>query len=231
MSNDDKKGKGFIHRLLYQDPEEGNNQTSSQGVGATIPTSSTVQQPVAANLPPVNLSGDAASFVTKFRDAIRNSNEIGQSFIQVLYKLSTNPDDSHYRQAFELIRIMNPTLTANDIKSSLEKLIAFVRTETDSYTKQGNDKKAQLESQQQSEKSALQSTIASMQVDINALRQNLQTKESELAKKQTELMAVDGKYQPQINEVQTTLSAIKAASDETCSSLNQFLTGVTNYLK
>ena len=231
MAQKEKQGRGFFDKILRKDPpSEESKPTFSQATGSNSSTS-TEYYPNVANAPAIELTGDAKTFVAKFREGIQKTNEIGQSFIQILYNLDKEPKDSQYKQAFELIRIMNPTITADEIKSSLERLIAFVKSQTAIYNDQGNNKMTQLKSSLKDEKSSLETTIASIQTEINTMRNKLGAKEQELSKQQTALNAVDGKYQPQINDAENTLAAINAASQETCSSLNQFLVGVEKYLK
>lgn len=220
--------RSFWNRLFFEDPVP---EEDTQGVNPSNFTTGATRPFNVAQAPAIELTGDAATFVKRFREGIQKTNEVGQSFIQILYNLNPEPNESNYQQAFQLIKIMNPSLTADDIKSSLERLIAFVRSETANYNEQGNRKMTQLRSALQGEKESLENTIAGMQKEISAIRQDLQAKELELSRQQTTLNAVDGKYQPEINNTQNVLTAVKTASEETCSSLEQFLTGVKNHLK
>lgn len=224
----EKNERSFWNRLFFEAPEPEENTT---GVSPSNFTTGATQPFNVAQAPAIELTGDAATFVKRFREGIQKTNEVGQSFIQILYNLNPEPNEANYQQAFQLIKIMNPSLTADDIKSSLERLIAFVRSETANYNEQGNKKMTQLRSALQSEKSSLETTITGMQKEINTMRQNLQAKELELSRQQAALNAVDGKYQPEINNTQSVLAAVKTASEETCSSLEQFLAGVENHLK
>ena len=157
--------------------------------------------------------------------------EKGAKFIEILYNLSPNPKDIDYQKALDVLRVMNRTLTVSDIVSSMQRLIDMVRDEASRYIKEGNNKKASLQSAFEEEGRALNEKIATVTSEINALEESLRQKKAARDASEKELQGLSNKHQPKIDKVQITIANVQTASDKTRSSLEQTLNEINNYLK
>lgn len=176
--------------------------------------------------PTAPLTENGKTYSKLFREELQKMNEIGMTFIRILFQLNPNPKDNDYKQALSLIMIMNPSVTIGNVKESVRRMITYMEDQSRLYTSEANNKREQLMSDQKNERQGLESAITGMEREIGELRQQLQNKESELSQKRSMLTAIDDKYQPQLDEVETKKSDIQAAVDEICTSLNQILSGI-----
>ena len=174
---------------------------------------------------------DVEKFVLKFRNAIEQQGGTGAKFIQILYKLSKNPDTQDYEKALSLLQIMDPTLTVQSIIDSLSESERMVSNERSSQLKIGNDKISKLTAERDSEKEGLNSKISSIKNSIQSLEDDLNQKKAELKKNSDELSMVDQKYQPELLKTQQKTNAVSTASDCVLQSIAQLKKEIINNLK
>ena len=220
---DKKNAGGIFDRLFFK-------QEDPSGATGTQPTNPVTAGQGSNVLPPSSDPG-ADAFVGRFRDAIKSTDEIGAKFIEILYNLSPNPKEIDYQKALDVLRVINRTLTVSDIVSSMQRLIDMVRDEASRYIKEGNNKKASLQSAFEEEGRALNEKIATVTSEINALEESLRQKKAARDASEKELQGLSNKHQPKIDKVQITIANVQTASDKTRSSLEQTLNEINNYLK
>ena len=217
--------KGALETFLYGKGDEDGAKESSSGsdglVGSTESTTTLQSNPSST----MNLASKADEYVTQFSEAIQGTDEIGSKFIQVLSRIATtqNPTDSDYQRAFDALKVMNPTLTVVTIKESVERLISMVTTESNTYKKQGADKKSELEKSCVQEKQALVSTVSRLEEEINRIQDTIQKKQNELAQSRAKLTSLDEKYKPQMEKIDRTLSDLQTATNFVCERLSNVL--------
>lgn len=224
MAKEEKKAAGGLFDRLFFKQDETSDSTG------TNPVDAAPAEQGAGALPKPSDS-ESEVFVEKFREVIKSTNETGAKFIQLLYRLASEPKGPDYEKAFDMLKIMDSTLTVSNIVSSMQKLIGMVGDETSRYIQEGNNKKAALQSAFEEESRSLNERVATITAEIATLEESLRQKRAARDASERELQGLNGKHMPKIESVQRTIANLQTAYDKTRSSLEQTLNEINNYLK
>lgn len=217
----------FKDFFFKSDEEEGNDCLGPQDPIETPSTSPSIGVIPQSKYVPIN-GTETQVYVSKFREALRSTNTIGMKFIEILYKLSPDPKAEDYAKAVSVLQIMDTSASTETISASLHEAKDMILKSKNDYIQQGNQKLDQVKSNRDSEKRTLETEIASTQTTISNLERQLTQAKSTLEIKQSELVKIDGKYQPTLDQTTSTIAAVTKAADETIASLEQMMQGLKN---
>lgn len=153
-------------------------------------------------------------------------NQDGYDFYEYYQAVTQSGVDNPqvYSMAFTMAKVMDKSL-------SIERLIAssdFYQNEINKvfndFVLKGNSKKQELSVQQSNETQALSNELSLMEQQLEALKIQIEDRRNKLN-------AIDGKYKPQINEIDSKLAANEEAKNKIIESIQQVKNGILNNLK
>ena len=161
-----------------------------------------------------------------YQQGFDSMNQEGYDFYE-FYKGLSEEDKSNpavYGMAFRMASAMDKTLTKEKLVNQADYYIGEINKNYVSYVTKGNQKKQELITQ----KSHENETLAS---ELTTLRQQLETIKSQISNNELKLAAIDSKYAPQLNEVESKLLANDVAKNQLIGSIDSVKQGIINNVK
>lgn len=129
-----------------------------------------------------------------------------------------------YLMAFTMGQTMDKTITKEKLSQQAEFYITEITKVYNDFVSKGNSKKTQILQQKDSESRNLTNELNLMEQQLEALKVQIQDRRNKLN-------AVDSKYNPQISDIDSMLSANDSAKNEVITSIRTVQTGLTTHLK
>lgn len=168
-----------------------------------------------------------------YEKGIESINMPGYDFFEFYKAVSSigNAGEQVYSMAFQMARSMDSTITVHKLMSDADFYISKINEVHNQYSMQGQQKINSLEAKRNDEKNKLMKEIEQGTHQINQLRAQLQTLESDISQKRIALSAVDGQYQPQESTVRQKLLANDNARQISVMRLTNVKEGIQRNIK
>jgi hypothetical protein len=129
-----------------------------------------------------------------------------------------------YEMAFEMGQAMDANVSKQSLISQADYYISELIKVYTGFNADGQAKINDLSNKKSSESQTLSSDISSLKLQLEAIQNQIHSKENALAE-------IDGKYQPNINEISYKLAANDMAKERFVSNITQVKNNITNNLK
>jgi hypothetical protein len=153
-------------------------------------------------------------------------NQAGFDFYEFFQSVSqggmTNPQV--YAMAYAMGTAMEKTISKEKLISQADFYIAEISKVYDENVSKGNSKKEGLMKQKESENQTLANELSMFQQQLEALQ-------IQIADRQNKLHAIDGKYQPQLEEVNSKLNANVIAKNKIVEAIQTVKSGININIK
>ena len=168
-----------------------------------------------------------------YEKGIESINMPGYDFFEFYKAVSSigNAGEQVYSMAFQMARSMDNTITVHKLMSDADFYISKINEVHNQYSMQGQQKINSLESKKNDEKNKLMKEIEQGTQQMNQLRAQLQSLESDISQKRIALSAVDGQYQPQESTVRQKLLANDNARQISVMRLTNVKEGIQRNIK
>ena len=217
--------KNFFTKLLLRDdgtstPEKVTPQVTGNQENTVVPVSASP-----------TLVDD---FVERLQKLIEDNNQPGfdfLEFLETLFETSKNPGAPEYTMVFKIAQKMQASLSVPVLLESARTYKKLVESAANSTVIQGQQKKETLIQQKERERASLQTEVQTttskadaLQKEVDALRESIITKSSQLA-------AIDQEYEPQFAEIDSKIAAMNTAKEQVIASIVDVEAGIQNYVK
>lgn len=171
--------------------------------------------------------------VEVYEKGIDSINMPGYDFYEFYKAISTigNASEQTYSMAFQMAKSMDGNVTPQKLVGDAEFYISKINEVHSQYTMQGQQKLNSLDAEKNSEKNKLMTEIEQGTQQVNQLRNQLQSLESEINQKRITLSTVDGKYQPQESTIRQKLLANDTAKQISVTKLVAVKEGIQKNIK
>lgn len=226
VDNDNKKEKPK-EKFVSKFPE-----TSS--MGNTFPSNSQMpfMESSTATSPPVptlNVPLECAphmdSIMKLYENGFAGLNRPGvefYEFFEAVVEAGIN-DPAAYKMALKMLSKMEKSMTKDSLITQSQFYIDELTKVHSGYSSEGIKKKNDLTADKNSEGQKLQIDIKTIQDQIEALR-------NQLSVKQTQLSQIDSRYQPKINDFDCRLMANDEAKNRILGTINSVVNGIKTNL-
>jgi len=196
-------------------------------VTPTAVRNETITMPTSSN-PAITPNNPACAphmekIMTMYEQGFDSLNQAGYDFYEYFKSVVeggvNNP--TVYTMAFTMGKAMDKNLTKASLLSQSEFYISEIRKVHQQYVDAGNQKRQQAITSKTQEETTLNTDIRDIDVELNRLMTLKSQKQAELAK-------IDGKYQPQITEVECKLMANDVAMEGIVGSIQKVVQGINN---
>lgn len=240
----------FLKNLIFAQDENSSEGTSTPAQAPVKQTSTkfpevTQATPVATpvfsfptetpNIPttpttfasPVNVSNEhLEKAIELYEKGFDSLNQDGFDFYEFFQSVSqggmNNPQV--YTMAYAMGMAMDKTISKEKLMSQADFYIAEITKVYDENVAKGNGKKDSLLKQKESENQTLANELTMFQQQLEALQ-------IQITDRQSKLQAIDGKYQPQLDEVQSKLNANSIAKNKVIEAIEAVKSGININIK
>lgn len=227
----------FFKNLIFADSENSNPTTPSKEesvkvvevVNTTpvnIPTTPQMPQttPLAST---VNVNQEHLNkAIELYEKGFDSLNQDGFDFYEFFQSVSqggiNNPQI--YTMAYAMGMAMDKTISKDKLMNQADFYVTEITKVYDDYVLRGNEKKEVLLKQKESENQTLTNELTMFQQQLEALQ-------IQIADRQTKLQAINGKYQPQLDEVESKLNANTIAKNKVVEAIQTVKTGINVNIK
>jgi hypothetical protein len=177
--------------------------------------------------PPTNVSQEhLMKALEVYQNGFDSLNQAGYDFYEFYQAIMQGGVDNAqiYPMAFTMANAMDKTLTKDKLIQTADFYLNEINKVYSDYVAKGNGKKQDLTLQKNNENQALVNELSMMEQQMEALRTQIQDR-------QNKLNAIDTKYGPMINEIDSKISANEAAKTQITNSIQQVKNGIINNIK
>lgn len=227
FASGDKSKKSEKKEVPVETSKETPSFQSKFPSGSTAVRNETITMPTSSN-PAITPSNPACAphmekIMTMYEQGFDSLNQAGYDFYEYFKSVIeggvNNP--TVYTMAFTMGKAMDKNLTKASLLSQSEFYISEIRKVHQQYVDAGNQKRQQAITSKTQEETTLNTDIRDIDVELNRLMTLKSQKQAELAK-------IDGKYQPQITEVECKLMANDVAMEGIVGSIQKVVQGINN---
>jgi hypothetical protein len=164
--------------------------------------------------------------VELYENGFNSLNQDGFDFYEFFQSVSqggmTNPQV--YAMAYAMGTAMDKTISKEKLTAQADFYISEITKVYDENVAKGNGKKENLLKQKESENQTLANELTMFQQQLEALQ-------IQIADRQNKLHAIDGKYQPQLDEVDSKLNANTIAKSKIVEAIETVKSGINTNIK
>lgn len=192
----------------------------------SFPTSTPTPQPTTF-ASPINVSNEhLEKAIELYEKGFDSLNQDGFDFYEFFQSVShggmTNPQV--YAMAYAMGTAMDKTISKEKLMSQADFYISEITKVYDENVAKGSGKKDSLLKQKESENQTLANELTMFQQQLEALQ-------IQIADRQSKLQAIDGKYQPQLDEVDSKLNANTIAKNKIVEAIEAVKSGININIK
>jgi hypothetical protein len=225
--------------LIIENPDKGKKKQEasapSQGQAAKFPESgyvaaqSSVTMPTSVVMPPqTNLSCEPylATVLEVYDNGFEKLNQPGYDFFE-FYKAVTSAgidNPSVYQMAITMAQTMDKNVSKDNLVSQSDFYVNEIMKVHSQYVEGGTKKRQELLSKKESEKKQLETDLASLKMQLEAITNQINLTNSNL-------MGIDNKYASDLTEVDCKLMANDVAKDRILVSIEKVKQGLINNVK
>jgi hypothetical protein len=238
----------FLKNLIFAQDENSSEGTSKQAQAPVKPQQTSSKFPDAVQATPIfsfptseptptptptvfaPQSGVSQEHLEKtielYEKGFDSLNQAGFDFYEFFQSVSqggiTNPQV--YAMAYAMGTAMDKTISKEKLMSQADFYVAEISKVYDENVSKGNSKKEGLLKQKESENQTLAN-------ELNMFQQQLEALQIQIADRQNKLHAIDGKYQPQLEEVNSKLNANVIAKNKIVEAIEMVKSGININIK
>lgn len=187
---------------------------------SNVPTSTTFASPVSVS------NEHLEKAVELYEKGFDSLNQAGFDFYEFFQSVSqggmTNPQV--YAMAYAMGTAMDKTISKQKLTSQADFYVTEITKVYDENVAKGQGKKETLLKQKESENQTLANELSMFQQQLEALQ-------IQIADRQNKLHAIDGKYQPQLDEVDSKLNANTIAKSKIVEAIEIVKSGINTNIK
>jgi hypothetical protein len=160
-----------------------------------------------------------------YQNGFDSLNQSGYDFYEFYQAVKQTGIDNPqiYVMAFTMGQTMDKSITKDKLYQQANFYIDEINKVHNDYVMKGSEKKAQITTQRTSESQNLTNELAMMEQQMEALKVQIQDRRNKLN-------LVDSKYNPQISEIESKLSANDSAKNEVINSIKTVQNGLLTHL-
>lgn len=153
-------------------------------------------------------------------------NQAGFDFYEFYQSVSHGGMDNPqvYAMAFQMAYGMDKTITKEKLIQQAEFYLGEIQKSYDEFVSKGTAKKTEVEQLKNSENQSLTNEVNSLEQQLEALKVQIQDRKNKL-------QLIDGKYNPQLNEIDSKLAANTTAKDTIINSIQKVKQGINTNIK
>jgi hypothetical protein len=231
-----EKDKGFnFRRLFIRDTEA---PVSEKPVQQDVPSVSGSQDDFISNTSERVTVGtqDQAlveDFVQRLQNLINQNNQPGFDFLEFtesLFEEKQNPTPEVYKTVFRIAQKIDKSLTPSSLLNSARHYKELVQQTADSEISKGDGKKQGLQTEKDTEKNNLDSSLKSTRAKIQQLSKQIQDLQNQELTLNNQLLAIDQKYESKFIDIDRKISAIRNAKEQVVVSIVDIEAGIKSNL-
>ncbi len=179
---------------------------------------------------PINNSQVSSEHLAKATESYQNGfdslNQAGYDFYEFYQSVASAGIDNPqvYSMAFSMGKSMDKTITKEKLIQQSEFYTSEINKNYSDNIAKGSAKKQELVNQKTNENQALIS-------ELDLMKQQLETMKFQIQDREAKLLAIGGKYEPRISEIDSKLAANELAKNNLTKSIEQVKNGIINNLK
>lgn len=153
-------------------------------------------------------------------------NQPGYDFFEFFKAVSKSGIDNPqvYVMALDMGQSMDANVSKDSLLNQADYYIGEINKVYNGFNSDGQSKMSELSTRKSSESQSLSSEIGSLKSQLENLQNLIQSKQSSLNE-------IDGKYQPEIEQLSLKLSANSIVKDKFVSTINKVKNNISNNLK
>ena len=219
--------KGFSFRqLFFRDTEAVTQETTiTQGE----PAGSIVSQASFG----VQDESLVANFVQRLQNLINQNNQPGFDFLEFtesLFEEKQNPNPEVYKTVFRIAQKIDKSLTPTRLLDSAMYYKNLVQQTAEAEIAKGETKKQGLRGEKDTERNNLDSGLKDKRAKIQQLTKQIQDLQNEEVTLNSQLMAIDQKYETQFTDIDKKIGAIRTAKEQVIVSIVDIEAGIKSNL-
>lgn len=231
-----EKDKGFSFRkLFFRDTSTAAQETADQ---KTAPSENKVQDDFISKIPQRSPSGIqdqtlVEDFVQRLQTLINNNNQPGFDFLEFtesLFEEKQNPTPEVYKTVFRIAQKIDKSLTPSRLLDSARYYKDLVQQTAEAEIGKGDAKKQGLQSDKDTERNNLDSSLRAARTKIQQLTRQIQELQNQETSLNNQLLAIDQKYESQFTDIDRKISAIRDAKEQVIVSIVDIEAGIKTNL-
>lgn len=167
-----------------------------------------------------------AKAIESYQNGFDSLNQAGYDFYEFYQSVASAGIDNPqvYLMAFSMGKSMDKTITKEKLIEQSNFYTSEINKNYSDNISKGNAKKQELVNQKTNENQALVS-------ELDLMKQQLETMKIQIQDREGKLLAIGGKYEPKISEIDSKLAANELAKNKLVQSIEQVKNGIINNLK
>jgi hypothetical protein len=231
-----EKDKGFSFRqLFFRDEKVTSTEEQVQKTEVRNPvnrddfiSNDNVQSPAA-----VQDQSLVQDFVQRLQNLINQNNQTGFDFLEFtesLFEEKQNPTPEVYKTVFRIAQKIDKSLTPSRLLDSAIFYKDLVQRTAEGEIDKGVSKKQSLQAEKDTEKNNLNNGLRDTQSKIQQLTRQIQELQNQEATLNSQLLAIDQKYEGRFIDIDRKVSAIRNAKEQVIVSIVDIEAGIKSNL-
>lgn len=153
-------------------------------------------------------------------------NQPGFDFYEFYQSVASGGIDNPavYSMAFQMASAMDKSISKSSLTQQADFYLAEIQKVYEDYVLKGQAKRQEIESLKANENHSLTN-------ELNDMRSQLEALKTQIEDRTRKLSAIDGKYNPQLSEIDSKLAANNTAKDRILGSIQTVKQGINNNVK
>lgn len=231
-----EKDKGFSFRRLFF--RETGTGMQEKPVQKEAPADGKAQVDFISNPPQRTQAGVqdqslVEDFVQRLQTLINNNNQVGFDFLEFtesLFEEKQNPTPEVYKTVFRIAQKIDKSLTPTRLLDSAMFYKNLVQQTADTEISKGDAKKKSLQSDKDTERNNLDSSLRATRTKIQQLSRQIQELQNQDVTLNNQLLAIDQKYENQFIDIDRKIGAIRDAKEQVIVSIVDIEAGIKSNL-
>jgi hypothetical protein len=172
-------------------------------------------------------------FVQRLQNLINQNNQPGFDFLEFtesLFEEKQNPTPEVYKTVFRIAQKIDKSLTPSRLLDSAMYYKDLVQRTAESEIDKGVTKKQQLQGEKDTEKNNLDNGLRDAQAKIQQLTRQIQELQNQETALNSQLLAIDQKYEGKFIDIDRKVSAIRNAKEQVIVSIVDIEAGIKSNL-
>ena len=231
-----EKDKGFnFRRLFFRDAETGTSEKQIQKAGAV---NNNIQDDFITNTSQKTGVGNqdqalVEDFVQRLQNLINQNNQAGFDFLEFtesLFEEKQNPGPEVYKTVFRIAQKIDKSLTPSRLLDSAMFYKDLVQQTAEAEINKGASKKQGLQAEKDTERNNLDNSLKSTRTKMQQLTRQIQELQNQDVALNTQLLAIDQKYNNQFVDIDRKINAIRNAKEQVIVSIVDIEAGIKSNL-
>ena len=231
-----EKDKGFKFRqLFFRDTETGAQGKQSK---KAEPVPGNIQEDFITDTFNKTHVGDqdqalVEDFVQRLQNLINQNNQTGFDFLEFtesLFEEKQNPGPEVYKTVFRIAQKIDKSLTPSRLLDSAMFYKDLVQRTAETEINKGGSKRQGLQAEKDTEKNNLENSLKTTRTKIQQLTRQIQELQNQDVALNSQLLAIDQKYDKQFIDIDRKINAIRDAKEQVIVSIVDIEAGIKSNL-